>query len=137
MQLQARKGVSGIEPETILKKLEKYPIRNEKAKALSEAIDFDKTEEGRAYWEMVDGLFKITPSPVDRVKNQLSALPEPIRTEVFQNLHKINYRPHKDMKFAFKWDDTPQGRAYWKLVSDIAKALNNGGFPSTDNLSQS
>lgn len=125
MILEPKNAQRGIPVDQILAQIERNNP-NPRAKNLREAFNFDNTAEGRAYWELIDKLYAFKPEPVDKVQEQLQVLPPDIRRDVTAELQKVNYRKNKELKFAFKWGESPQGKTFWKGVYHLIKVYSNG-----------
>lgn len=116
--LVLKKGVTGIDITEIN---ELYKLNNPDENApLPKAFDWNKSPQGYQFWSFVNSMTTTVKAPVDKVREQLRLMPDKLQYLVIRELDKVpNRMPHKILRFAFKWNDTPQGRAYWELVSDL------------------
>lgn len=116
--LVLRKGVSGIDVNE-LNALYTANLRAGEVGSLQNAFDWNDTKEGYQFWSFVNSITKVVPS-VDKIREQINVLPTPLLECVARELDRVEGRNKaKTLRFAFKWGETPQGEAYWHMVSDL------------------
>lgn len=118
-----RKGVTGININD-LNELYQANLSDAGAPNLSKAFDWNKTKEGYQFWSFVNGIAKVVPE-VDKIREQLKYCPVPFQECIGRELDKVSRNRSKTLRFAFKWAESPQGEAYWHLVSDLIQYYSN------------
>lgn len=117
--LVLKKGVTGINVNELN---ELYKLNGpDESKPLTEAFDWNQTKEGYQFWSFVNSI-TTTVKEVDKLKEQISVLPDHFQFLVERELEKVKTRNKaKTLRFAFKWGESPQGETYWHMVSELIR----------------